>query len=101
MKIFKRIYRSIYYSIRNIMLYRVERTPTEGINYLRRQIILISRENDGKRLFRFITDYMLTGVGLTVTDTPGNHLAWVYLTKCQRAYLAKARDVGGYNVDLL
>jgi uncharacterized protein YmfQ (DUF2313 family) len=44
---------------------------------------------------------MLMGIGLIVTEKPGNHLAWIYLTKRQKEVMNKVRSVGGYNIDLL
>jgi uncharacterized protein YmfQ (DUF2313 family) len=44
---------------------------------------------------------MLMSLGMVVTNEPGNHLAWIYLTKRQKEIVAKVREVGGYNIDLL
>jgi hypothetical protein len=77
----------------------VDKTPH---SFLRKGIgIAMVQQDATEQMHLLITNYMLMGLGLVVTNKPGNHLSGVYLTKRQKEVASKARDVGGYNIDLL
>lgn len=87
----KLMYRSIVYSVKNVLLHRVERTPSAVDIY--RNI----RTDD---IYAVLTNYMLTSLGLIITNKP-DKLKGIYLTKKQRQVAEKACSVGGYYVDVL
>lgn len=103
MGIIRHICRSIFYSIRNALFYRSEWMPANRNpnSYARKHINDAISSNSKEQIFLFATNYMLMGIGLIVTEKPGNHLAWIYLTKRQKEVMNKVRSVGGYNIDLL
>ena len=101
---FNNIFRSIFYSIKNVLLYRSERVliGKDPHSFLRKGIGAAMVQQDAtKQMHLLITNYMLMGLGLIVTNRPGNHLSGIYLTKRQKEVVSKVRSVGGYNVDLL